>query len=538
MLVLFFGLGPAACHRRPPKGAPGEAAREGPTVIACPDTGCPEERATTEAREGGELRVYIETEPSTLCDLIEHDVFSRWIIENQLAETLFRQDPHTGAISPHLAERVDGPGAGAPDGGSRQLILTLRPGVTWHDGTPLTSADVAFTLKLALDPKLGADALADLQPIAKVETPDPRTVVLGLNRPAPYLKQALAHVTILPEHVLKGKELRRSGFCRAPIGTGPFRFDHWASGEAIVLRRNDAYWGARPHLQQVTFRVVRDRNVAYELYRRGELDVMWRLPAGRLDEALKDARLSRHHLLEWTPRAYYFVVWNTQKGPLADPRVRRALTLLTDRERFLRLAFAGHARPMTGPYALGSPSYDQAIRPLPFDPKTARALLDQAGVRHLKIGFLLTAGSRTVEQLATLLKEDLERAGVELDVETVDFAVQLDRLRRHAFEASSLQWTLSIEQDNYNMFHSSQADHGQNYGGYKSARADALLEKIRLTEDDQARHALDRQLHAVLADEQPYTFLGSPEVQTLVSPRVHGLSPSIDGFTLGSAWVD
>jgi peptide/nickel transport system substrate-binding protein len=476
--------------------------------------------------------VYIEAEPGTLCDLIEHDVFSRWIIENQLGETLFRQDPGTGAVSPYLAEHA------SYDEASHRMTLMLRQGVTWHDGQPFTSADVAFTLRLALDPKLGADQLADLSPIDRVEAPDGRTVVLTLGRPAPYLRQALAHVTILPEHALKGKDLRRSGFCRAPIGTGPFRFDHWASGEAIVIRRNDAYWGARPHLSQVTFRVVRDRNVAFELYRRGELDVMWRLPAGRLDEALADPRLARHRVLEWTPRAYYFIVWNTRKGPLGDPRVRRALTLLTDRERFLRAAFTGHARPVSGPYALGSPSYDDAIRPLPFDPKAARTLLDQAGVKHLKITFLLTAGSRTVEQLGTLLKEDLERAGVELEVETVDFAVQLDRLRRHVFDASSLQWSLSIEQDNYNLFHSSQGDHGQNYGGYRSARADELLDKIRVTEDDQARHALDRQLHAVLADEQPYTFLGSPEVQTLIAPRAHGLVPSIDGFTLGSAWIE
>jgi peptide/nickel transport system substrate-binding protein len=243
-------------------------------------------------------------------------------------------------------------------------------------------------------------------------------------------------------------------------------------------------------------------------------------------------------MLRWTPRAYFFIVWNAGRGPLANPLVRRALTELVDRPRFLQLAFAGRAQPVTGPYALGTPSYDASVQPWPYDPTAARALLDEAGVKRLKLSFLVTAGSRTVEQLATLMKEDFARAGVELEVEAVDFAVQLERLRRHAFDASSLQWTLSLEQDNYTMFHSSQAERGQNYGAYRSARADALLERIRATADDGARHALDRELHRLLHDEQPYTFLSSPEVQTLLAARAHGLSPSVDGFDFAAAWVE
>jgi peptide/nickel transport system substrate-binding protein len=160
-----------------------------------------------------------------------------------------------------------------------------------------------------------------------------------------------------------------------------------------------------------------------------------------------------------------------------------------------------------------------------------------AGVTSLKLTFLATAGSRTVEALATLLKEDFAQANVTLDVVTVDFAVQLDRLRRHAFDASALQWTLSLEQDAYPLFHSSQASGGQNYGGWKNAAADALLEKIRVTSDPAARHALERQLHKLVHEEQPYTFLSMREVETLLQPRVRGLLPSQDGFNFAEAWV-
>jgi peptide/nickel transport system substrate-binding protein len=514
----------AGCRRAE---EPRAKAAAGPTVIVCPESGCPLD--TGAAHDGGELRVHVEAEPAILCDLVEHDVWSRWIVENQVSETLFYQDPFSGAVAPRLAERFELDG--------KSLTLHLRGNVKWHDGQPFGAADVVFTLERARDPKVGADQAADLAPVAEIRAPDEKTVVLALARPAPFLKQALAHISILPEHAYRGLDLRKAPASRAPIGTGPFRFKEWRAGEELVIERNPDYWGPRAHVDRIRFRVVRDRNVAYELYKRGELDVMFRLPAGRLDEARADARLTGHRLLAWTMRTYFFVVWNTRRGPLADARVRRALTMLVDRARFIQVAFAGHARAVTGPYPPNTPSYDAALAPWRYDPDGARALLAEAGVKSLKLTFLTTAGSRTVEQLATLMKEDLARAGVELDVAQVDFAVQLERLRRHAFDASALQWTMSLEQDNFTMFHSTQADGGQNYGAWKNADADALLDEIRATPDDGARHALDRRLHALVHREQPYTFLAAPEVQTLEAPRVHSLRPSTDGFNFAEAWV-
>ncbi|HEX6836242.1 MAG TPA: ABC transporter substrate-binding protein, partial [Polyangia bacterium] len=100
-----------------------------------------------------------------------------------------------------------------------------------------------------------------------------------------------------------------------------------------------------------------------------------------------------------------------------------------------------------------------------------------------------------------------------------------------------LQWTLLVEQDNYDLFHSSQAQGGQNFGSYKSPAADALLDEIRKTADDDARHALDRKLHRLLHDDQPYTFISMREVESLLQPRVHALVPSQDGFNFAQAWV-
>jgi peptide/nickel transport system substrate-binding protein len=520
-----------ACGCKNKQAAPVDSAPAlaGPVVVGCGPQGCRTDPGP--AREGGQIVVHVEAEPAILCDLVEHDAWSRWIVENQVAETLLFQDPWTGVVGPRLAESITGD--------DKQLTLKLRAGVGWHDGKPFSSADVAFTLGKAKDPKVGADQRADLEPIAAIETPDAQTVVLKLGKPAPYLRQALAHISILPKHAYEGKDLRRAEASRSPIGTGPFRFVEWRPGEQIVIARHDGYWGEKAHLERVVFKIVRDKQVAWQLYQRGELDVMWRLPTVRTaEEARADTRLAGHRMYLWAPRAYFFIVYNTRRGPLADAKVRRALTQMVDRERFMKIAFNGYGRLITGPYPLGTPSYDSEIKPWPYDPKQAAEDLKAAKVDKPKLTFLLTAGSKTVEQLATLMKEDFARAGVELELATVDFAVLLERLRQHAFDISSLQWTMSLEQDNYNMFHSSQAEGGQNYGAWKNPEADALLEQIRNTADDNARHALDRKLHKLIHEQQPYTFLASPEVQTMVSRRVRGLRPSTDGFTLAQAWVE
>jgi peptide/nickel transport system substrate-binding protein len=532
----------AGCQRRPAPGptsgatagatADGAAATVSvvttpgaPTRITCDDRGCPA-LPDTPAHDGGELVVHVEAEPAILCDLVEHDAWSRWILENQVIETLVQQEPWTGQITPRLAASFDvQPGA---------VTIKLRSGVQWHDGQPFGAADVLFTIGRARDPAVGADQRVDFDPVSAIETPAADTIVLRLSRPAPFLPQALAHLGILPAHLYQGKDLRRAEASRSPVGTGPFRFVSWRQGDELILERNPRYWGPPAHLARVRFRFIRDRQVAYELYLRGEIDLLWSVPPNHFDDARAEPKLAAHRLYSWTPPAYFFIVWNAERGRLADPRVRRALTMLVDRARFNLIAFGGHARAVTGPYAPGTPSYDSTIAPWPFDPAAAKKLLVEAGVQSMKLTFLATAGSRTVEQLATLLKEDFAPAGVSVEVATVDFAVQLERLRDHRFDASAMQWKLMREEDNYTLFHSGE---GQNYGGWKSARADALLTEIRASADPDARHALDRQLHRLIHDEQPYTFLSMREVETLESPRLRALPPSPDGFDFARAWI-
>jgi peptide/nickel transport system substrate-binding protein len=140
-----------------------------------------------------------------------------------------------------------------------------------------------------------------------------------------------------------------------------------------------------------------------------------------------------------------------------------------------------------------------------------------------------------VEQLATLLEEDLRGAGVQLAIEKLDFARLLDRLRAHDFDVTALQLTLALEQDNWGLFHSRAADE-QNWAGFSDAEVDALLDRIRTTDDADARHALDRSLHRALHERGPMSFLLAPEVDAAVAPGFGGVRPSSDGLDLARAF--
>ncbi len=281
---------------------------------------------------------------------------------------------------------------------------------------------------------------------------------------------------------------------------------------------------------------MRDRQAAWLLYRRGELDVLWRVPPGVSASIEKDSALAGHRLYRHTPRAFFFLVWNNRRPGLESPEARAALGQLVDLPRLVQVAFEGHALPHSGPYLRGTASYDESILPWAYDPGAARAALSLLANPPRELRFLATAGAPAVEQLATLYEEDLRRAGIVLRIEKLDFARVLERLRTHDFDVAALQLTLALEQDNYGLFHSSAVDE-QNWGGYADVETDRLLDRIRVTEDPELRHALDRQLHRRLHERGPMSFLLAPEVDTAVAPGVGGITPSADGLGLARAFL-
>ena len=516
------------------RGADGGARRVA-TEAAAPDP-WPEAGGAPDA--GGVLTVRLRAEPPHLNLLIQPDHSTSRITLYQVFETLLEESPRDYGLVPGLAATY----ALSPD--RRTVTLGLRAGARWHDGRPVTSADVKWTLDTVLDPTSPATTLrANLAHLRRVEAPQPDVVVLRYSQPDYFALRALAGVPILPRHVYGTGELGRHPANRLPVGSGPYRVASWTAGREIVLERAPTYVppaGAPPsRLATLRYLLVREDAVAALMVRRGELDVDERAGndewlAAWDDEALR-ARAWR--FLAYPP-GYAFRVYNTRVAPLRDRRVRRALTLLTDRATSLREVHRGLHRAVDSPY----PAESGCAAPGPaFAPAEAAALLREAGYgpgqRPLRLSWLIPASSKTLVPEARIFAADARRVGVEVTLETVDWPTFQSRLRAGQFELAALAWFTSVDDDLYATFHSSQSKDGLNYGAFNHPALDRLLEAARTEFAPAARQTLCRQISQILQNEQIYTFLYQLASPAFVSKRVRGLFPSAMGLSLRHLWL-
>jgi peptide/nickel transport system substrate-binding protein len=529
---LFLLLAPlaAGCPRK--ETPPADAAV--PAASSRPDAWPPLPQAP--GRRGGILSVRLRAEPAHLNLLIQPDQILARVTLHQIFETLLREDPRTYALSPALAESWQ------LSSDRRTLTLRLRQGVRWHDGRPFGAADVKLTLDTVLDPTSPATALrANLKALSSVDVAGEGVVVLRYREPHYHAIHALTSIPILPRHVYGAGDLRTHPANRAPVGTGPFRFESWAAGAEIRLARFEGYWGRPAWLDAIRYRLVREDAVALALVRRGDLDVDERAGNDEWLQAAGDANLrSRVRRLLLYPPGYAFRVYNTRLPPLADRRVRLALTLLTDRPSSIREVHRGLHRPAVSHYPAESPCHAPGLTAHPFDPTRAGALLTAAGfseARPLRLTWLIPTTSKTLVPEARIFQTDARRAGVHVALETVDWPSFLSRLRAGKFEMAALSWTTAVEDDPYAIFHSSQGQDGLNYGAFQSADLDRLLTALRAEFDPRKRRELCRGIERLLHEEQPYTFLYQLAAPHLVTRRLAGIYPSLLGLQYREAWL-
>jgi peptide/nickel transport system substrate-binding protein len=218
---------------------------------------------------------------------------------------------------------------------------------------------------------------------------------------------------------------------------------------------------------------------------------------------------------------FFYIGWNEGTLFFADRRVRLAMTHIVDRDKVVSELAKGIGRVITGPYYIDGPQNDPNISPWPHDLARANELLDEAGWRDsdgdgirdkdgvpFRFKFLYAVDAIIYERLARLLKDECAKAGIDVIADPTEWSVLLPRLSDRKFEAMVMGWGGDIVEDNYQLFHSSQiGNRGSNYVGFRNTDADALLEEIRRTINDDRRNELCHRLHRIIHDEQPYTFL-------------------------------
>jgi peptide/nickel transport system substrate-binding protein len=418
-------------------------------------------------------------------------------------DSLLELDNHL-RIVPRLAERFEHPDP-------LTYVAYLRRGVQFHDGHELTAADVVYTFTSTLDPALLSPKRAAFRELATVETRDPYTVVFTLTKPFESFPINVASLQIVPAGATTA-QLRGH-----PDGTGAYRFVAYAVDDRVELAAFERYYGGRPRNDGVILRIVPDEVMRGLELRKGTVDIV-------VNDVSPDIvyQLEREPQLQSIEGAgvdYQYVGVNVADPILKDVRVRQALAYAIDREAIVKYLRRGLAIPADGILPQISWAAADHLFSYQHDVARAKAILDEAGYPDPdgdgplpRLRLTLKVSNVEFNRLqSTVIQQDLQEAGIALDVRTYEFATLYADVVSGNFQLFTLQWTGGALADPdilRRVFHSTQmAPAGFNRGHYNNPRVDALLDEAGATPDERRRLALYAEVQQIIAREVPYISL-------------------------------
>jgi peptide/nickel transport system substrate-binding protein len=475
---------------------------------------------------------------------------------------IYRRDEQ-GRLALDLAQSVEI----SPDG--KTYVFKLKNGIVFHDGTPLTSDDVIFTIQAIQAPSWKSPLAPGLIGIA-AKTDGAQTVVISSNKPLPYLPSLLTF-GILPKHVwssIDSNSRAVADFSIKPIGTGPYRFEKFTRDQqgnilTYTLRRAK---DSPAKIERITFKFYDDYDTAADKLTSNSVDGLSFVPPGKLESVktipgiiVRAPRMEQYTAIFLNPRS---------DSALVDPIVRQALARAIDRQKIISSALGGLARLRDQPLSDGTASNSEITR-YPYDPAAAGALLDKAGyplapetgirgktvtskpaskkekavttTTALEIS-LATIDTEDNRRVAEIIKTDWEKIGVKTDVILASAQdIQKSVIKPRAYDALLIGEVLATDSDSYPFWHSSQSDAGLNLASYSNRRVDELLEKAQFAINTDEQKKFLAEFQQIITRDEPAIFLYQPDYLYPQSNKIKGFavaaitSPS-DRFANITAW--
>lgn len=421
------------------------------------------------------------------------------------------------------------------------ITFYLRKGVRWHDGEPFTARDVVFTYEKIMDERTNTVRRPLFELVKRLEVLDPHTVRAVYKKPFAPALEAWG-MGIIPEHLFRGHDINTSPLNRRPVGTGPFMFKEWVSDERITLVANPDYFEGRPHLDQISYRIIPEPPLKELEFFTGGVD----LDSPQPHQHKRYASDPRFRLYRRLSNGYTYIGWNQKVDLFKDVRVRRALTHAIDRERIVKFLLYDLGVIATGPFPPQMWYSNPEVKPLEYDPEKARALLREAGWRDtdgdgildkdgrpFRFSLITNNGNKVRENVAVLVQRQLRELGIQVDVELYEWSVFIrEKINARNYEATVLGWALGFDPDIYEIWHSSQIEKGFNFTAYHNPEVDRLIEAGRTEFDREKRRKIYWKIHELINRDQPYTFLFVGEVTPALRRGEFKIKRSIDGRTV------
>jgi peptide/nickel transport system substrate-binding protein len=428
------------------------------------------------------------------------------------------------------------------------IAFHLRKGVKWHDGDEVTAEDVDFTYRYMIDPKTPTAYAEPFRQVKRAEVVDRYTYRVTYDKP--YAPALLSWgIWILPRHILEpawkaGVDLRTTQQNRFPIGSGPYRFREWKTGEKVVLEANPDYFEGRPFLNRVVYRIIPDQSTIFLELKAQNIDMAGLTPIQYRRQTEYPAFQKAFHRYRYLANAYGYLGFNLRDARFRDKRVRQAIAHAIDKQEIIEGVLLGLGRPAVGPYKPGTWWYKEDVKAFRFDPERAKALLAEVGWKPNGEGLLerdgrvfsftirTNQGNAVRQQTAEIIQRRLRAVGIDVRIHVVEWAAFLNTfIRKRDFEAIILGWGLGLDPDQYEIWHSSKTGPEElNHISYGNPKADELLEAGRRTFDQEKRKAIYAELQDILADDQPVIFLYVPDALPVVASRVRGIEPAPAGI--------
>ena len=420
----------------------------------------------------------------------------------------------------------------------KTITFKLKPGMKWADGAPLTSADVLFTWKVLTDDNTRTPYGADYKLVKHAEAPDPLTFRVTYEQPYAPALDSWAGMQILPEHLLKGQDINTTAFARKPVGSHYYRLGEWKHGERISLVRNPNATQGQARIDRLVSRFIPDPASQFLEFMADNIDLMNlnTIQYARILPARKE--LSRRvALYKELGNSYTYLGFNLKRKPFDDKRVRQAINYAIDKQELIDGVLLGLGEPVASPYKPGTRWSNPKLHPYPHDIEKAKQLLKEAGFADSDGDGILDRDGKPFSfeiltnqnpdrvKSATFVQRQLKQLGIDTSIRQLEWASFIGRyIKTGDFQAVVLGWSLGVEPDQFNIWHSSQQAPGQfNFIGYNNAKVDRLLEQGRLELDPDKRMKIYHEFAEVLLEDSPVVYLFTGYGLPAIHKRVKGI---------------
>jgi len=480
-------------------------------------------------QSGGALTNAMIGEPNNLIAMIAGDSASS-AIAGQIFNALLKYDENLG-FEGDLAD------SWTISDDYKKITFNLKQDIKWADDKPFTCEDVLFTWKKVTDPDTRTPYGSDYQLVSSASCANNHIFIAEYDEPYAPALETWASLHILPKHLLKDEDINDTYFSLNPTGSNYYVLDEWTTGQQVKLKTNPNSVHGRPLLEKKITRIIPDLSSQFMELIAGNIDLMNINPIQYSRVFPSRSELNdKINLYKEMGNGYTYFGFNLKKKPFDDLNIRKAISYAINKEEIINGVLLGLGEEITSPYKPGTYWENKSINKISFDVSKSRELLEKSGYQlnanniYEKDGKplafeILTNQNKQREMTAVLIQRRLQDIGIDVSIRVIEWASFVNRfIKTGEFEAVVLGWSLSLDPDQYSIWHSSQDGPGQfNFIGYNNPRVDTLLENGRKELNNEKRKQIYDEFSKIIYDEQPIIYLYAGYGLTAIHKKIKGV---------------